>query len=226
MMIQSIQNTKIAPRKLSREVRRQQFIEATIDLLADRGYARTTLTDVARRAGLSHGLVNFHFKTKELLLSETLSYLSNEYRENWQSALEAVPTNASMQLDALIKADFVPRICETRKLAAWCAFWGEAQSRPMYQAKCGTNDDEYVLMLESICTNLLTEGGYSGIPERIARVIRCTVEGVWMDLATQTRPYSREEAMGTAYASLTAFFPKHFDQSGLLIKNMLNENRL
>ena len=53
------------PRKLSREARRAQLIEATIKVVAERGYARATLTEVASRAGLSHGLVNFHFQSKE-----------------------------------------------------------------------------------------------------------------------------------------------------------------
>ena len=55
-------------RKASREARRVQLIEATIETIAVRGFARTTLTDVAQQAGLSHGLVNFHFETKEKLL--------------------------------------------------------------------------------------------------------------------------------------------------------------
>ena len=74
--------TEPPPRKMSRESRRAQLIESTIETLALRGYARTTLTEVARTAGLSHGLVNFHFETKEKLLSETLGYLAEEYRLN------------------------------------------------------------------------------------------------------------------------------------------------
>ena len=69
------------PRKLSREFRRQQLIDSTIETIAARGYARTTLTDVANHAGLSHGLVNFHFQSKEKLLAETLLFLAEEYRE-------------------------------------------------------------------------------------------------------------------------------------------------
>ncbi|HTO33990.1 MAG TPA: TetR family transcriptional regulator, partial [Pararhizobium sp.] len=38
-------------RKASQETRRQQLIEATIDSLAKRGYAETTLADVANGAG-------------------------------------------------------------------------------------------------------------------------------------------------------------------------------
>ena len=39
----------VSPRKQSRAARRQQLIEATIDTIAAQGYARTTLTDVARQ---------------------------------------------------------------------------------------------------------------------------------------------------------------------------------
>jgi hypothetical protein len=37
------------PRKLSREARKAQLIDATIEVIAVRGYARTTLTDVANQ---------------------------------------------------------------------------------------------------------------------------------------------------------------------------------
>src|SRR5688572_25056886 len=129
---------KKEPRKLSRDARRTQLIEATIEVLASRGYARMTLTEVARAAGLSHGLVNFHFTSKERLLEETLRYLSEEYRANWTAALEGAPDRPAAQLDAMIRADFNPAICTPGRLSAWCAFWGEAQSRPMYQAECGS----------------------------------------------------------------------------------------
>eukprot|EP01035_Chromulina_nebulosa_P043950 gene43950-59527_t len=43
-------------RKASKEVRQQQLIEATIDSLAKRGYAETTLANVADGVGLSRGI--------------------------------------------------------------------------------------------------------------------------------------------------------------------------
>ena len=205
-----------APRKASRESRRQQLIEATIATIARRGYARTTLTDVAATAGLSHGLVNFHFETKEKLLTATLLYLAGEYRDNWLSALAAAPPAPASQLDALIRADFNAVICAPERLSAWCAFWGEAQCRPIYQQECGSNDIEYAERLEDICARLIAEGGYGGEPGRVARVIRVTVEGVWLDLMTMTQPYSREEAMRTVHACVAAFFPRHFNADGLI----------
>lgn len=203
-------------RKLSRDARREQLIAATIEVLAARGYARTTLTEVANQAGLSHGLVNFHFQTKEKLLTETLLYLAEEYRQNWLTALQAAGPSPAERLDALIRADFNPDICTPAKLSAWCSFWGEAQSRPMYQERCGSNDQIYNDQLEGICAQILENTGRAGNAARIARVLRVTSEGVWLDLMTMNTPYGRDEALGTVYCCAQAFFPQHFSADGLI----------
>jgi len=211
-----IDKTDAPPRKQSRAARRQQLIEATIETIAAQGYARTTLTDVARQAGISHGLVNFHFATKERLLTETLQYLAEEYRANWSGALDSAGESPAEQLHALLRSDFDPRICTKPRLSAWCAFWGEAQCRPMYQALCGSNDDDYTRTLERICTRLVAEDGRDADPVRIARVLRITTEGVWLDMMTMTDPYDAAEAMRTAFTCAAAFFPRHFDEDGLI----------
>lgn len=203
-----------APRTMSREARRAQLIESTIETIAARGFSRTTLTEVARTAGLSHGLVLFHFETKEKLLAETLAFLAEEYRQNWSDALAAAGSDPVQQLNALIEADFHPVICAPARLAAWCAFWGEAQSRPLYQQHCGAKDDEYSRVLEGICARLAEIGFYDRDPKHIARIIRVTIEGVWLDMMTMAGPYTRSEALHTVRICTSLCFPDHFDRSG------------
>ncbi len=204
------------PRKQSRPARRVQLIEATIETLAEMGYARTTLTAVAKRAGLSHGLVNFHFETKERLLAETMAYLAEEYSANWHAALDGAGPSPAARLEAILRADFNPAICTPARLAAWCSFWGEAQSRPLYQQECGSNDADYNDTLEAICAALLADSGRGGNAARIARVLRVTTEGVWLDLMTMQAPYSRDEALATVLTCAAAFFPGQFDPGAVV----------
>ena len=204
------------PRKASRASRREQLIEATIETIANCGLSRTTLTEVAGAAGLSHGLVNFHFRSKDGLLAETLLYLTEEYRENWTRALAAAGPSPAERLEALIRADYAPAISTPARLKAWCAFWGEAQSRPVYQETCGESDRAYVGTLEEICAALIVETGAAHDPARIARILRVTIEGTWLDLITMSEPYSRDEALATAFACAGAFFPSSFDAGGRL----------
>jgi TetR/AcrR family transcriptional repressor of bet genes len=189
--------------KRSRTERRQQIIDATIEVLALRGYARITLTEIAEYAGLSQALVNFHFETKDRLLANTLEYLAEEYRANWSGALERAAPDPASQL----------ALCTPSRLSAWCAFWGETQSRPLFQQICGAKNEHYNHTLEAICRALLSEGGYDGHAVRIARSIRTVIEGIWLDLITLSAPYDHREALATVYCSVAAFFPRHSDSS-------------
>ena len=215
--VEQMQKSDPPPRKMPRDARRQQLIEATIETIARFGYSRTTLSEVARTAGLSHGLVNFHFETKDRLLVETLLFLAEEYRLNWTQAVEAAGPSASEQLHAMLAADFRPELCTPGRLSAWCAFWGEAQGRPLYQENCGSNDEEYNRKLEALCARMNAEHGYAVNVERTARVLRVTTEGVWLDMMTLQQPYEPREALATLMTCTAAFFPRHFDAEGLLL---------
>ena len=208
------QATERPPRTLSRDLRRQQVIEATITTIATRGLARTTLTDVAREAGISHGLVLFHFGAKENLLAETLAFMADEYLQNWQGALAAAAPDPASQLLALIEADFHPAITTTARLAAWVAFWGEAQSRPVYQHFCGEKDAAHIRRMEAICAALVADGGYPIDPIHAARILRLVIEGTWLDLMTDARPYPIEEARRTVMSTAALCFPRHFPPDG------------
>jgi TetR/AcrR family transcriptional repressor of bet genes len=195
------------PRKQSRAARRLQLIEATLETLAARGYARVTLQEVARGAGLSHGLVNFHFASKEALLEATLGHLAEEYRANWQARLAEAGADPAAQLAALIAADFDPAVHTPLRLGAWCAFLGEAQARPLYQARCQSNDDHYIAEIERLVAALCAERGIAQDPTRIARALRLAILGAWLDIVTLTAPYPMAEAHATVLATAQAFFP-------------------
>jgi TetR/AcrR family transcriptional repressor of bet genes len=74
---------------------------------------------------------------------------------------------------------------------------------------------EYIRVMEDICTRLVSETGSTLKPVRVARVIRVTMEGLWLDLITTGKPYPRAECLRTVYTCAMAFFPKIFDEKGL-----------
>nr|WP_258607145.1 transcriptional regulator BetI [Mesorhizobium sp. AR10] len=197
-------------RKASKEVRQLQLIEATIDSLAKRGYAETTMADVADGAGLSRGIVNFHFESKEKLLVATLQYMYDEYSAHWRSALQKAGDDPARQLRALVAADFDRSICNKRKLAAWCAFWGEAKSRPTYQALCGARDAAYQNIFIDLCATLKQSGGYAYEPQVMALALSAMLEGLWLRLMMGTEDVTRETALQAANEFLSAAFPNHY----------------
>ncbi|KUL34196.1 TetR family transcriptional regulator [Streptomyces sp. NRRL F-4489] len=71
-------------REVQRAERRAAILEAAMELIAERGYRRTSLAAVAERAGLSQQGLLHHFPTKELLLIGVL-----EARDRWDAAAAA-----------------------------------------------------------------------------------------------------------------------------------------
>jgi len=61
------------------------------------------------------------------------------------------------------------------------------------------------------------QGRYQGDPARVARVLRVTIQGVWLDMITTTPDYTIEEGLATIHACATAFFPRHFCAAGLIL---------
>jgi TetR/AcrR family transcriptional repressor of bet genes len=168
------------------------------------------MADVADGAGLSRGIVNFHFESKEKLLVATLQHMYDEYAAHWRAALEKAGDDPASKLQALVAADFDRAICNKRKLAAWCAFWGEAKSRPTYQALSGARDQAYQGTVVSLCGLLKQDGGYDCDPESIALALSAMLEGLWLRLMMGTQDVSRETALNGANAFLASAFPKHY----------------
>jgi AcrR family transcriptional regulator len=54
---------------------RRRAIEAAVDCLAETGYAQTTLQVIARRAGMSHGPLQYHFQSKLELMAAVAEHL-------------------------------------------------------------------------------------------------------------------------------------------------------
>jgi TetR/AcrR family transcriptional repressor of bet genes len=203
-------------RKAPRALRREQLIEATISTLAERGLSQMTIGDVAKVAGVSHGLINFHFQSKDRLLEETLSHMSREHRNIWMAALAAADPAPASRLSALMLAEFDPMNLSRERLLAWCVFWGEALKGPLYLRQCGENDTAHIAVFEETCTALVAEGGYVIDPRLAARVLRLTIHGVKLELTACAVPYDLRDAMKTAFFCAATLFPRHFDENGLI----------
>jgi AcrR family transcriptional regulator len=62
------------------------IIEAASTVLARQGYAKTSLMDIAREAGMSKGAVHYHFPTKESLIGQVLQKALKQVQERTLSA--------------------------------------------------------------------------------------------------------------------------------------------
>ncbi|MFB6676424.1 TetR/AcrR family transcriptional regulator [Streptomyces sp. NPDC056390] len=82
-----------------REASRRRLVDAALAILAEEGYGRLTIKQVGDRAGVSRGLVNYHFASKAGLIEAVAA----DIREGLVEQVRAVPGYADMSgLEAVL----------------------------------------------------------------------------------------------------------------------------
>ncbi|QEX22437.1 TetR family transcriptional regulator [Hypericibacter adhaerens] len=194
-----------------KEIRRTQLIEATIDMIARHGFAALTLADIAKTAHLSSGIVNFYFRSKEELLIATFRHLAAGYERSIEQALARAGDDPAEQLAAVIEADSDPRVAGRKHVTVWYAFWGEARWRPEYLEVCAEISDRFYRQTRALCAAIAERGGYRDLDlDAIARGFNAMSDGLWLELLTSPKSFTREDSKRISYAFFASVFPKEF----------------
>jgi AcrR family transcriptional regulator len=69
-------------------IRREQILDAVERLLAKKGWAGTTFADICREAGISNGVLTYHFKDKDEILLAVLEKVSRTSNDRFFSLLQ------------------------------------------------------------------------------------------------------------------------------------------
>ena len=198
-------------RAKARVERREQLIAATMKCIARKGLSSMTLSDVAKQAGLSQGIVNLHFDSKENLLNETLRHVANEYREQFEKVLERAEPTPAARLLAVLELDLKPSICDRNKLAVWFAFWGESKSRPTYRKISEEVDDHYDGDMLALVGAVVDEGNYENVTaEAATEALTSMTYGMWLSCLINPQSWDRDAAREAIMSYLRNVFPDHY----------------
>ena len=203
-------NTGTITRAEQKEYTRQKLIEATMAVIASEGFSGVTMAKVAEKAGLSRGIGNFHFQSKEQLLLETLHTLYMEFEDGWRNAVADAGSSPVEQLKDLIKTTLNPPIAEYKKVAVWLAYWGEAPSRKKYLEICAARDCEWDAAVEDILRQLVDDefNSHGMTLAKIAHSLTAMMDGFWVEYLIADGSYTPDDAVKACFAFLASFFPE------------------
>ncbi|AJF69903.1 TetR family transcriptional regulator [Streptomyces vietnamensis] len=103
---------------------RQRLLEAAVACLAEHGWAGSTVSVVAERAGVSRGAAQHHFPTREDLFTAAVEYVAEERSQ----ALRALPTDDREQAVAALVGLYTGPLFRAA-LHLWVAATDEEQLR-------------------------------------------------------------------------------------------------
>ncbi|MEU0392099.1 TetR/AcrR family transcriptional regulator [Streptomyces sp. NPDC006208] len=112
------------PKQDRSRVTRQRLLEAAVACLAEVGWAGSTVSVVAERAGVSRGAAQHHFPTREDLFTAAVEYVSEERSQ----ALRTLPTQDRTAVVAALVDLYIGPLFRAA-LQLWVAASNEEQLR-------------------------------------------------------------------------------------------------
>ncbi|AXE86716.1 TetR/AcrR family transcriptional regulator [Streptomyces sp. Go-475] len=127
--VSTVDRAERVPKQDRSRATRQRLLEAAVACLAEHGWAGSTVSVVAERAGVSRGAAQHHFPTREDLFTAAVEYVAEER----STALRALfPEGAAGDRRAVVAAlvDLYTGPLFRAALHLWVAASNEDQLRP------------------------------------------------------------------------------------------------
>ncbi|HXV65060.1 MAG TPA: TetR family transcriptional regulator, partial [Vicinamibacteria bacterium] len=109
------------------EARRRQIVETAIQIIASQGFLQASLAEIAKMAGISKGVISYHFGGKEELVEEILQSLLRKPAEYIKQRVGECE-NALDKLTAYIEANFEFMEANRDNYVALVDLWGRRGS--------------------------------------------------------------------------------------------------
>lgn len=200
-------------RREKSDATRRRLIEATIEAIASRGLAKTTIATVAQISGLSPGLVGFHFRSKNQLVMETLAHLIERWRAGWARIAANPRLSAAERLRAIIDREFSAAWFNQRTVAIWYGFWGGVPTQAAYREMCLDAERSQTHVLADNFRLLIQESDYRDVDAvAAARGLSALLMGMYLTYGFDPEHFDRQQGKWICLSYLAGFFPKHFAQ--------------
>ena len=110
-------------------IRKEALVKATIVEIGRTGSLDVTVSQIAKRAGMSSALAHHYFGGKEDMFLAAMRHIMTIYGAEVRGAL-SVAQNPMERLQAILAASFSPANFRREAVGAWLNFWVLAQTVP------------------------------------------------------------------------------------------------
>lgn len=136
------------------EQRQQQIADGLVRVMAKRGYEGATVAEIAEAAGLSPGLVHYHFASKQEIILRAVSALMARHQERLAAALAQTGDDPSRRVARWISFHLgVGAHADPDALACWVMIGAEALRHPEVQQAYQSAVLGFVDQLDALITD-------------------------------------------------------------------------
>lgn len=171
---------------------KQRLIVATLESLKAEGIDGCSVRKIAERAGVSTGLINYHYPTVQHLVADAYSHLALTFLESGVEASVKHAGNPRKQISVFIKSIFADQVMQREILRAWVVFWGLIDSSSEMQKAHKSSSTALTSHLEHLFASLLSKPSALS-PNMAANGLSALIDGLWLEWCLQTEAFTRDD---------------------------------
>ncbi len=176
-------------RKTIRDIRNEEFIEATLHAVYERGYHSVTLSEIAQVVGATAASINYYFGSKDKLIEATMRRLLSVLRTALIERLHSA-TTPKERVQAILEANFDDRLFEMKQCSVWVQFWSAAPYSPDLARLQNINRARVRSHFRKELRQLVPHHQI----ETVRRVLQSYMDGVWLQAAQTNAPLNAANA--------------------------------
>ncbi|MGR3617814.1 MAG: choline-binding transcriptional repressor BetI [Paracoccaceae bacterium] len=189
-------------RKRIRDIRHEEFIEATITSVHKRGYGVVTMAEIAKEAGSSAASINYYFGSKEGLMEATMRHLLTLLKSSMIQGYANAQTPRDRLL-AVMDANFSDNLFTIEKCSIWMQFWANAPYSPRLSRLHQINRRRVHNHFNAELRRLVPADQV----DTARNALQCYMDGVWLEAAQSDHPLDSEAARRAAHQVVDLLLP-------------------
>lgn len=171
-------------------IRQRQLIDATLATINDVGLHYATISQIAKRAGVSTGIISHYFGDKNGLLEATMRDITSKLQLAILGRLrQLTQASAEERLNAIVDANFDETQVHPAVAKAWLDFWASSLHQPgLHRLQKISSRRLYSTLTAEFHKELAKE------PARTAgQGLAALIDGLWLRAALSGAPFDPQQ---------------------------------
>ncbi|MFD2205383.1 TetR/AcrR family transcriptional regulator [Kiloniella antarctica] len=189
---------KISPkfRRHSPDERKRELVDATIKCLEKKGSEGLSVRSISAEAGISIGLINHHYPSKDDLIADAYEKLATDILQHVLDLVQENGGNPRERMSAFFNAYFSSHVLDEKILRIWIVFWHMSDKSEKVRHSHDKTSEGFRQQVEIMLRDL---GALPEVPNfnyRLAAIgLSGMLDGLWLEWCLNPTSFEPKEGL-------------------------------
>lgn len=199
-------NTRRSFTREGEDQRRQDLVDATLTCIATLGMERTTVREIAIKAGVTAGLIRHYFASKDDLVLAAYTHYVEQITAQSRDAVDE-SADPLQRLATFVRTSLTPPVVDQTKLSLWAGFiehvrTNSAMAAVHRQGYLDSRDDATALIRAALIKS--GQQPDAAMLRRNSIALNAVIDGLWLEGSMSPEQFKTGEIVTVAFAAIEA----------------------